>query len=108
MIDIGSEHTLSLSHVPPILPRGRRGRPVSFACVLRWVLDGAKSPSGEVVRLEACRLGGRWITSREALQRFTERLTPGTGDAPMVPVRTARQRRRAAEKAEQQLRALGI
>jgi hypothetical protein len=26
--------------------------------------------------LEATRLGGRWVTSKEALQRFAERLTP--------------------------------
>src|SRR5262249_47287790 len=108
MIDLCTESTISLSHAPDLLPRGRRGARVSFGCLLRWVLDGVKSPSGEVVRLEACRLGSRWITSREALQRFTDRLTPNTGAGPTVPTPTPRQRKRAAERAGEELEALGI
>lgn len=57
------------------LPPGRRGRHVSLSCALRWTLNGVRLPSGEIVRLEAIRLGGRWLTSIEALQRFAERQT---------------------------------
>ncbi len=52
----------------------RRGRVNEL--VLRWILHSARNPAGEIVRLEAVRLGSRWMTSREALQRFAEQLTP--------------------------------
>ena len=42
----------------------------------RWIMAGAKGPAGEVVRLEGTVLGCRRFTSKEALQRFTDRLTP--------------------------------
>jgi hypothetical protein len=58
--------------------------------------------------LEAVRLGGRWVTSREALQRFAERLTPDLGNRPAPAPRTPTARRRAAEQAAKQLEALGI
>jgi hypothetical protein len=108
MIDLSTESPLSLNQAARLLPPGRRNRPVSFSCVLRWVLEGAKAPSGELVKLEALRVGGRWLTSREALQRFAEALTPQASGMPSSPARTPRQRRRAAERAEKALEKLGI
>jgi hypothetical protein len=107
VIEIASESTLSLAQAADLLPPGRGGARPTLGCVLRWILKGAKSPSGDLVRLDGIRLGGRWLTSREALQRFAERLTPqldGEGPAP----RTANQRRKAAEFAAKQLEAMGI
>jgi hypothetical protein len=107
-IDLTTETTVSLSQAARLLPPGRRGRPVTLSCLLRWVLDGVKTPSGELVRLEALRLGGRWVTSREALQRFAEALTPRlAGDRPRTP-RTPTTRQRAAESAARELDRLGI
>jgi hypothetical protein len=108
MIDLATESLLSLSDAARLIPPVRRGRPVSFQCVLRWVLVGSKTPSGELVKLEALRLGGRWVTSLEALQRFAESLTPQSENTPASPPRTPRQRRRAAERAEEKLEQLGI
>ena len=107
MIDLLTESTLSLRDAAKILPSARLGRPVSFQCILRWVLDGTKSPSGRPIKLEALRLGGRWITSREAIQRFAEALTPPPTDD-SAPCRTSRQRRTAADRAEDELKKLGI
>jgi hypothetical protein len=107
MIDLLTETVLGLKDAAKLVPSARQGRPVSFACLWRWVLHGAKAPDGERVRLEAVRLGGRWVTSREALQRFAERLTPQAQDQP-APPRTPRQRRRAAERAEKELERMGI
>ena len=108
MFDISSESTLSLTQAARLLPPGRRGRPASLSCVLRWVLDGARDPSGERVRLEAARLGGRWVTSLEALRRFSERLTPSVGgDDPAAP-RSPTKRRRASEQAAAELDNLGL
>jgi hypothetical protein len=108
MIDLQTEQTLSLSQAARLLPPGRRGRPVTLSCLLRWVLDGIDAPSGGRVRLEAARLGGRWVTSREALQRFAERLTPPFDGAPAPAPRSPVTRRRAAERAGEELGRLGI
>jgi hypothetical protein len=107
MIDLTTESILSLRDAAKLIPPARRGRPCSFQCILRWALEGAKAPSGERVKLEAVRLGSRWVTSREAIQRFAEALTPRpTSDSPQT--RTLRRRRRAAEKAEKELERMGI
>ena len=109
MIDLTTETTLSLSQAARLLPPGRGDRPVTLSCVLRWVLRGARSPSGELVRLEAVRLGGRWLTSREALQRFSEALTPDLTGGQTAPTPRSRGRRqRASERAGRELERLGL
>src|SRR5262249_13455673 len=108
MIDITTESTLSLTQAVRLLPPGRRGRPVTLSCLLRWVLEGVRAPDGRLVRLEALRLGGRWVTTRQAIQRFAESLTPHNPESPPPALRTPRQRRRAADQAEKQLETLGI
>jgi hypothetical protein len=108
MIDLSTESPLSLNQAARLLPPGRRDRPVSFSCVLRWVLEGAKAPSGELVKLEALRLGGRWVTSRKALQRFAERLTPRLDDNPAPLPRSPARRQREDERAARQLDEIGI
>jgi hypothetical protein len=108
MIDFSTEQTVSLAQAARLLPPSRRGRPVTLSCVLRWVLSGVKNPAGELVRLEALRIGGRWLTSREALQRFAERLTPRVeGEARPMP-RSPSARERASRRAARQLERLGI
>jgi hypothetical protein len=109
VIDLTSETTLSLKQAARLLPPGRGDRPVTLSCVLRWVLRGARGPLGDLVRLEAVRLGGRWITSREALQRFTDALTPDlTGGQSRPAPRTPGRRQQASERAAQQLKQMGM
>jgi hypothetical protein len=107
MIDLLSEEILSLNAAAKKLPPGRRGRPVSLGCLLRWITNGARGPSGERVRLEGLRLGGRWITSSQALQRFAAALTPNTAIEPTAP-RTPCQLRRASDRAAKLLEDVGI
>ena len=108
MLDIARESTITLSQAAALLPPGRNGARPTLGCLLRWVLHGAKSPTGERVRLEAVRLGGRWITSRESLNRFAQKLTPPLeGEAPPAP-RTPSQRRRASEAAARELEKMGL
>jgi hypothetical protein len=102
-----TETTLSLAQAARRLPPGRNGAPCSLQCVLRWVLNGSRALDGKLVRLEAVRLGGRWITSAEAIARFAAALTPPTSEN-VLSSRTPRQRRRAAEQAERELEKLGI
>jgi hypothetical protein len=106
-IDLTTETTVSLSQAARLLPPGRGDRPVSLSCLLRWVLRGARGPSGELIRLEAVRLGGRWLTSREVLQRFAEALTPRLADTPPSP-RPPAARQRASARAAEQLERVGI
>jgi hypothetical protein len=107
MIDLTNETPLSLSAAARTLPPGRRGRPVSLSCVLRWVLSGVRLADGRVVRLEAVRLGGRWLTSLEALQRFAERQTPALEPGASAP-RSPAVRAKASEKAARELERVGI
>jgi hypothetical protein len=110
MIDLRNETTISLAQAALKFPPYRLGRPVTASCILRWVLSGVKVPGGGRVKLEAVRLGGRWLTSVEALERFAARQTPGLdapaggGAAPRPPAK----RRKASERAERELAKLGI
>ena len=107
-IDISAETTISLTQACKFLPAGRRGRPIHLSCVLRWITNGSRAPDGRRIRLEAVRIGGRWITSREALTRFAEALTPRFDDAPAPAPRSAAKRHKANERAAKELEAAGI
>ena len=103
-----SERTLSLAAAARLLPPGRRGRPVTLSCMLRWVIDGVRVPGqADRVRLEAVRLGSRWLTSVEALERFAARQTPDFGNPPPMP-RSPTARQRASERAGRELEKHGI
>jgi hypothetical protein len=104
MLDITTEDTLTLTDACKVLPRGRNGARPQLSTLLRWVLEGVRGLDGRLVRLEAVRLGRKWVTSRQALQRFTTALTSGLENPPTSPPpRTARQRRRASEQADREL-----
>jgi hypothetical protein len=108
VIDLSKETPLPLKTLCSLVPPGRNGRKTHISTVMRWILHGVKSPTGEIVRLEALRLGARWVSSREALQRFSERLTPHLENAPAERPLTLAQRERAAERAGRKLEQLGI
>jgi hypothetical protein len=108
VIDTATEFLLSLAQAAPLFPPGRNGARPTIGCFTRWILKGVKGPTGELVRLEAVRLGGKWVTSREAIQRFAERLTPRLDDEPPAAPRTPNQRRRASEAAARELEQMGI
>jgi hypothetical protein len=81
VLDLTTEPPLPLAAATKLVPPGRNGKRTHLSTLLRWILRGARAASGEIVKLEALRLGSRWVTSAQALQRFAERLTPKTGDA---------------------------
>jgi len=60
MSNLPSERTLLLAAVPTLLPT-IGGRPVSVGAVRIWAQSG---------KLEAFKLGNRWLTSVEAVARF--------------------------------------
>jgi hypothetical protein len=101
--DLTTETLVSLPEVLRLLPPGRRGKRPHLSTVLRWIMHGTDG-----VRLEAIRLGGRWVTSREALRRYAERLTPSVdGGVAQIP-RPPAARRRASERAGRELQKVGI
>lgn len=106
-IDLTAEDVLSLAQAAALIPPARRGKKTCLGTLIRWVNDGVPGPDGRKVRLEAIRLGNRWMTTRAALQRFAEALTPDvSGDAPRD--RTPRQRIQGTERAARKLAAAAI
>ena len=100
MIDTATEAVLTLAQAAAELPRRRRGRKTHVSTLYRWTVSGCRG-----VILESIQIGATRATSREALQRFFERLSDPdrTGDAPSTH-RTAKQRQRQSEAAGRQLR----
>jgi hypothetical protein len=108
MLDLTVESPIPLADAAKIVPPARSGKRTHLSTLLRWILVGAKAPDGSRVKLEAARLGGRWMTSREALQRFSDRLTPRPNEPDVPAPRTPGTRRRASERAGKELDSLGM
>jgi hypothetical protein len=96
MIDVTSESLISISEATLLIP----GRP-HLATLYRWFQRGVRGG----IKLETALVGGRRFTSREAVQRFVDRLSGDRGNA--VRVRTPHPRHRAAEKANDELAKAG-
>jgi hypothetical protein len=75
LTEIQSGSGLSLSAAGRLFPGHRGGNSVDPSTVFRWLTKGARTAVGQVVKLEAVRVGGRWLTSRGAVTRFVEALT---------------------------------
>lgn len=93
MIDVASESLIPLRDVPRCLPPRPNGKHVHISAVYRWTLRGIRG-----VVLETIQVGGTRYTSREAIQRFSERLT-GPGPATLQPASVSRVRQRQLEQA---------
>jgi hypothetical protein len=105
-IELSQEKAISLHEAAKLVPSSRRGKATHISRLIRWIVNGAKATDGSVVKLEALRLGGQWVTTGEALQRFAERLT--SESEPSAPLRSPVSLRRAIEQADAELDALGV
>ena len=102
------------------LAQGARVAPGSPSpnCLWRWCRIGVKSRSGERVRLEHVRMGGRIFVTREALERFGKALAEADEiyfDRPAperhpsgTPSRSAARREREIRRAETELAKAGV
>jgi hypothetical protein len=70
LIDSTNESLLTLAQAAEELPRRRRGRKTHLSTLYRWATSGCRG-----VLLETIQVGATRCTSREAMQRFFERLT---------------------------------
>ena len=109
MIDSTTETLISLTEAAKTVPRRRRGRKTHLSTIYRWATVGVRG-----VVLETLQCGGSRVTSREAMQRFFERLSgpdpTGPGGSHVAPTptrRTAAQRQRDSAKAGRKLAELG-
>ena len=104
------ETVISLANAPKELPRRRRGRKVHVSTMYRWATVGCKG-----IVLETIQIGGTRCTSREALQRFFERLSQpvqsgadaGGQAGPSASNRTIAQRQRQSAEAGKRLAEMG-
>jgi hypothetical protein len=97
---------LSLTQAARRFPPFREDKSVAPSTVFRWLYDGIRMPDGSRLRLEAVRLGGRWLTSGPAIERFISRQTPSLGPELNQQTTTSRQRSRSAEATEKELEAI--
>jgi len=105
--EIQSGDGLALSAAGRLFPAHRGPGSVDPSTVFRWVVRGSKSSDGRLVKLEAVRVGGRWLTSRGALNRFVTALTAADEPTPQPPPRSATERNRASAAAGRKLKQMG-
>jgi hypothetical protein len=104
MIDLKAEEILTMAEAAahPIVAKRRGGAALHVSTLWRWFMEGVRSKRrpGERIKLETCLQGlNRRVTSREALERFFERLTVDRDGAVVEAPRTTRQRNRASAAA---------
>lgn len=93
------------------LPGQRGGTCLNGSTIFRHITKGVRAPNGELIRLEAVRMGHRWLTSLEALARFADRLAAASlaaidSTSSPAPVETPKQRRTAADRASREADAI--
>lgn len=111
LIEIQNGEGQSLSATGRQYPAHHGPGRVDPSTVYRWVTKGIRAADGRVVKLEAARVGARWLTSRSAAVRFLTALT--TAAAPTSPTTvpvpiTPAARRRASEDAATELKKMGV
>lgn len=102
---LNGEKLIGLAEAARSLPgyRGKAGMDPST--LSRWITQGAKRKNGDKVKLEAVRIGNRWLTSREAMARFAASLTGTRSVEKSIPSPSAQTR--ASKKAGQLLEKMG-
>jgi hypothetical protein len=104
--EITAGHGRDLGQATRLFPPYRKNRPVNTSTVFRWITEGVKLPDGTHLKLEAARVGGRYRTSAQAIERFIRRQNEPPPEQPRP--RTAKQRTMAAERADKELARIGI
>ena len=99
---------LSLAQAARRFPPFRNNKPIAPSTVFRWISSGVRLPGGTRIRLEAVRLGGRYLVSEESIVRFIQAQTPNFDAAPTTLPRTLSQCEKDAECAAKELENLGI
>jgi hypothetical protein len=106
---LNGEKLIGLAEVVKSLPGYRDNEEVHPSTVSRWITQGAKGKDGQKVKLEAARVGNRWLTSHEALARFSIALsgTTETTTSSVPQIANSAKLSRASKKAAEQLEKMG-
>ena len=91
----------------------------SVNCIWRWCRKGVLARSGERIRLQHVRIGGKLYTTADWLSQFGQTLADADASyfrldskpavsAPAPRTRTGKQRQAAIEKAERELTEMGV
>lgn len=107
LVEIQTGHGMALSTAGRRFPGVRGNAGVDPSTVFRWVTQGTKATDGSRVKLEAVRVGGRWLTSDQAIARFVAALTGGATAAETPAPRQPSARQRSSEAAAKQLEQMG-
>ena len=102
VVDTLSETLVTLTEACKFLPKRRKGKRPHPATIFSWASIGIRG-----IRLETIQCGGTKCTSREALQRFFDRLTAQSAGEP-APQPLPRARAADVRRAEKVLDAAGI
>jgi hypothetical protein len=105
--DLLDETLLMLHEAARLLTPAGDAKPVNYGTLVRWGLNGLKRPDGRKVRLEIFKIGGRMATTRQAINRFVDALNDREETATTMP-RTSGRRQKAATRAGEALRRMGI
>jgi hypothetical protein len=100
--EIQAGEGLSLSAAGRLFPGHRGGKSVDPSTIFRWLTKGLKTPDARVVKLEAVRVGGRWLSSKGAVARFVSALTAAASPnatPTTFTIRTSTSAKRAAAAA---------
>ena len=106
-IDLAVEQGIPAHQATRLFPSYREGTPTHVSRVIRAIVRGSLARDGTRVRLEAVRIGGQWVTSAEAVQRWSERLAADP-TTPAAPPRTPTARRKAIDAADRELERMGV
>lgn len=96
------ESLISLNAATRLIP-GRNGKPINVSTVYRWAFKGAKG-----VRLESWLVGGQRFTSRQAMERFIERLNANSQPPIVSRLRSSTRREREHAQACKELAREGL
>jgi hypothetical protein len=109
-----TESYITLTQATKVAP----GRP-SINCVWRWCRKGVIARSGERVRLQHVRIGGKLYTTQTWLDQFGRQLAEADAkyfaldeksclQTPKPRGRTENQRQAAIERAQRELKEMGV
>jgi hypothetical protein len=103
-----SESVLSLAQGARIVPSGRSSGRRSPTTIWRWIRQGALTPDGRRVYLQALKVGSQWVTSLQAMERFFQELTPRPDSTMPGHVSTGAERTRRARQAADRCQQAGL
>jgi hypothetical protein len=107
-INLSVERAISTAEAAVVWGKSRGGRPTHPTRITKAIKDGTPTPGGDRIYLEGLRLGGQWVTTVEAIQRYAEALTTASTGRPTAPAPISTTRARTLARIDCELDAAGI